>query len=82
MLITKKFRRKFLRDVIELKAETLGDQKWLTFKKDFDNGLDETYSYKDMHVFSNRLGNGLLNLGFQKGDGPFNKVNWKSYHCP
>lgn len=69
MLKKEKFRRKFLRDVIELKADTLGDQKWLTFIKDFDNGVDETYSYKDMHVFSNRLGNGLLNLGIQKGDG-------------
>ena len=68
----KKFRlgsKTLFRDVIKNKAETLGDKKWLTFIVDFDKGLDETYSYKDMHLFSNRLGNGLLNLGLKKGDG-------------
>jgi crotonobetaine/carnitine-CoA ligase len=68
----KKFRlgRKTLfRDVVKNYAETLGDKKWLTFIKDFDKGLDETYSYKDMHLLSNRLGNGLLKIGLKKGDG-------------
>ncbi len=68
----KKFRlgsKTLFREVIKNKAETLGDKKWLTFIVDFDKRLDETYSYKDMHLFSNRLGNGLLNLGLKKGDG-------------
>lgn len=65
----KKYKKNFLRDVLTQKAETLGDKKWLTFVTDFDKGLDETYSYKDMHLLSNRLGNGLLNLGLQRGDG-------------
>ena len=65
----KKYKKNLLRDVLEQKAETLGDKNWLTFVIDFDQGLDETYSYKDMHLFSNRLGNGFLNLGLQRGDG-------------
>ncbi len=70
MVVTKrKYKKNVLRDVLAQKAETLGDKNWLTFVTDFDNGLDETYSYKDLHLFSNRLGNGLLNLGLQRGDG-------------
>ena len=58
-----------VRDVIKHKAETVGDMVWLTFIKDFDKGLDEKYTYKDMHLLSNRLANGLSKLGFKKGDG-------------
>jgi acyl-CoA synthetase (AMP-forming)/AMP-acid ligase II len=68
----KKFRMRnstIFRDVIKHKAETLGDKKFLTFIRDFDKGVDETYTYKDVHLFSNRLGNGLLKLGLKKGDG-------------
>ena len=57
------------RDVIKHKAETIGDKKFLTFIRDFDKDIDETYTYKDVHVFSNRLGNGLFKLGLKKGDG-------------
>ena len=62
-------RSTILRDVIKHKAEAVGDKKFLTFIRDFDKGKDETYTYKDMHLFSNRLGNGLLKLGLKKGDG-------------
>lgn len=68
----KKFRfskKTLLRDVIKNKAETVGDMTWLIFVKDFDEGIDERYTYKDMHLLSNRLGNGLLNLGLKRGDG-------------
>ena len=69
---TKKFRltrKTLLKDVIKHKAETVGDKVFLTFIRDFDKGIDEKYTYKDMHLRSNRLGNGLMNLGIKKGDG-------------
>ena len=72
MSTTKKFRlrrKTILRDVIKHKAETVGDKVFMTYIRDFDNGLDEQYTYKDMHLMSNRLANGLLNLGIKKGDG-------------
>jgi len=62
-------RKTIMRDLIERKAETLGDKEFLTYIKDFDKGLDEKYSFKDMHTYSNRLANGLLKLGIKKGDG-------------
>jgi crotonobetaine/carnitine-CoA ligase len=68
----KKFRinkRTIMRDLIKHYAETLGEKVFMTFIRDFDKGLDEKYSYKDMHVYSNRLANGLLKLGIKKGDG-------------
>ena len=62
-------RKTILRDVIRHKAETVGDKVFLTFIRDFDKGIDENYTYKDMHLLSNRLGNGLFKLGIKKGDG-------------
>ena len=41
----------------------------MTYIRDFDKGIDEKYTYKDMHLQSNRLANGLLKLGVKKGDG-------------
>ncbi len=51
------------------KAETVGDKVFMTYIRDFDKELDEQYTFKDMHVMSNRLANGLINLGLKKGDG-------------
>ena len=68
----KKFRlttRTLMRDIIKHKADTLGDKLYLTFIRDFDKGIDEKYTYKDMDLLSNRLGNGLMKLGIKKGDG-------------
>jgi crotonobetaine/carnitine-CoA ligase len=62
-------RKTLLRDIIKNKAETVGDKVYLTYIRDFDKGIDEKYTYKDMHILSNCLGNGLLNLGLKKGDG-------------
>ncbi len=56
-------------DVVRSKAEKVGDKVFLTYIRDFDKGLDEKYTYRDMHVQSNRLANGLLKLGIKKGDG-------------
>jgi carnitine-CoA ligase len=56
-------------DAVKYKAATVGDKVYLTFIRDFDRGIDEKYTYRDMHVLSNRLANGLLNLGLTKGDG-------------
>jgi crotonobetaine/carnitine-CoA ligase len=68
----KKFRvsrRTLLRDIIKYKAETVPDKVYMTYIRDFDKRIDEKYTYKDMHLLSNRLGNGLLNLGLKKGEG-------------
>ncbi|MFO7963211.1 MAG: AMP-binding protein [Desulfobacterales bacterium] len=56
-------------DVVAYKANTVGDKVYLTYVRDFDNNVDETYTYRDMHRLSNRLANGLLKLGIKKGDG-------------
>ncbi|MHA2126798.1 MAG: AMP-binding protein [Promethearchaeota archaeon] len=72
MQTTKKFRLRrntILRDVVKHKAETVGDRVFMTYLRDFDNDIDEKYTYKDMHLMSNRLANGLLTLGLKKGDG-------------
>jgi crotonobetaine/carnitine-CoA ligase len=68
----KKFRvsrRTLLRDIIKHKAETVPDKVYMTYIRDFDKNIDEKYTYKDMHLLSNSLGNGLLNLGLKKGEG-------------
>ncbi len=59
----------FLREIIKHKAETVPDKVYMTYIRDFDKGIDETYTYKDIHLMSNRLGNGLSNLGLKRGDG-------------
>ena len=68
----KKFRisrRTLLRDIIKHKAETVPDKVYMTYIRDFDKKIDEKYTYKDMHLLSNRLGNGLLKLGLKRGEG-------------
>ena len=58
-----------LADVIKEKSDRIGDQLFLTYIRDFDKGVDEKYTYKDTHLLSNKIGNGLLKLGLKKGDG-------------
>ena len=68
----KKFRitrKTILREIIKNNAEIKGDKLFLTYIRDFDKGIDEKYTYKDLHLQSNRLGNGLLKLGIKKGEG-------------
>ena len=68
----RKFRinkRTLMRDLIKHYADTLGDKIFMTYIRDFDKGIDEKYSYLDMHSYSNQLANGLLKLGIKKGDG-------------
>ncbi|MHA2131814.1 MAG: AMP-binding protein, partial [Promethearchaeota archaeon] len=56
-------------DLVKSKAERIGDKVFLTFVRDFDNNIDEKYTYRDMHLKSNRLANGLLKLGMKRGEG-------------
>jgi crotonobetaine/carnitine-CoA ligase len=62
-------RRTLLRDIIKHKAETVGDKVYMIYIRDFDKNIDKQYTYKDMHLLSNRLGNGLFKLGHKRGDG-------------
>ncbi|HEC38658.1 hypothetical protein LCGC14_0553440 [marine sediment metagenome] len=56
-------------DLVKHKAETVGDKVFMTYVRDFDKNIDEKYTYRDMHLQSNRFANGLLNLGLKRGDG-------------
>jgi len=56
-------------DVVKKKAERVGDKVFLTYIRDFDKGIDEKYTYRDMHMQSNRFANGLMKLGYKAGDG-------------
>jgi len=56
-------------DIVKKKAERVGDKVYLTYVRDFDKGIDEKYTYRDMHIQSNRLANGLTKLGLKSGDG-------------
>jgi crotonobetaine/carnitine-CoA ligase len=47
----------------------VGDKVYLTYIRDFDKGIDETYTYRDMHLQSNRVANALLKAGLKRGDG-------------
>jgi len=58
-----------IRDVLKHKADTLGDKVFLTYIRDFDKGIDEKYTYRDMHLQSNRVANGLANLGADASTG-------------
>ena len=58
-----------LSDIIKRKAEKVGKKVFLTYIRDFDKGIEEKYTYKDMYIQSNRLANGLKNLGLKKGEG-------------
>ena len=65
-------------DVVKNKAETVGDKVFLTFVRDFDKGLDETYNYRDMHLSSNRVANGLSKFGLKAGTG----LSLMEINCP
>ncbi|MHA2283733.1 MAG: AMP-binding protein, partial [Promethearchaeota archaeon] len=56
-------------DLVKTKAEVVGDKVFLTFVRDFDKGIDENYTYRDMHLQSNRVANALLDAGLKRGDG-------------
>ena len=56
-------------DVVRYKADTVGEKEFMTYIRDFDEDIIEKFTYKDMHLLSNKLGNGLLKLGIGKGDG-------------
>ncbi|MFX1425421.1 MAG: AMP-binding protein [Promethearchaeota archaeon] len=56
-------------DVVKNKAETVGDKVFLTYIRDFDKGIDEKYTYRDIHLLSNRLANGLSKFGLKPGVG-------------
>ncbi len=58
-----------LREIITKWADKYGDKTFLTYVVDFDKGLDEIYSYKQMHAISNQFANGLIDLGIGRGDG-------------
>jgi crotonobetaine/carnitine-CoA ligase len=55
--------------LVRHKAETVGDKVFLTYIRDFDAGLEEKYTYRDMYLQSNRLANGLRRLGLEQRDG-------------
>ena len=56
-------------DVVRYKADTVGEKEFMTYVRDFDADIIEKFTYKDMHLLSNKLGNGLLKMGIGKGDG-------------
>jgi len=56
-------------DIVKQKAEKVGKKVFLTYIRDFDKGIEEKYTYKDMNIQSNRIVNGLVKLGLKKGDG-------------
>jgi crotonobetaine/carnitine-CoA ligase len=62
-------RETMIGDIITKWAKQYGDKTFLTYVVDFDKGLDEKYSYKQMHTISNRFANGLLDLGIGRGEG-------------
>ncbi len=56
-------------ELMKHKAESVGEKVYLTYIRDFDRNVEEKYTYRDMHLLSNRLGNGLERLGLERGDG-------------
>jgi len=56
-------------ELVKHKAESVGDKGFLTYIRDFDAGLEEKYTYRDMHLLSNRAANGLRKLGLEPRDG-------------
>ncbi len=62
-------RQTLMRELIKKWAEFYGDKPFLTYVADFDKGLDEKYSFKDIHLYSNRLANGFLKIGIGRGSG-------------
>ena len=74
--IAKKLREKYnitptttFADLVKTKAEVSGDKVFLTFIRDFDKGIDEIYTFRDMDIQSNRVANALLGAGLKRGDG-------------
>jgi crotonobetaine/carnitine-CoA ligase len=65
-------------DVMKNKAETVGNKVFLTYVRDFDKGIDEKYTYLEMHLQSNRVANGLSKLGVSKGTG----ISLMEINCP
>lgn len=65
-------------DVMKNKAETVGDRVFLTYIRNFDKGIDEDYTYRDIHLQSNRVANGLSKLGVGKGIG----ISLMEINCP
>ena len=58
-----------IKDIFKSYSAFYGDQAFLTYISDFDNGIDETYTYNDMHIISNQLANGFKEIGIGRGDG-------------
>jgi crotonobetaine/carnitine-CoA ligase len=56
-------------EFVRHKAQSAGDKVFLTYIRDFDKDIEEKYTYRDMHLLSNRMGNGLQKLGLKQGDG-------------
>ncbi|MFX0081774.1 MAG: AMP-binding protein [Candidatus Hodarchaeota archaeon] len=56
-------------DLVKRKAEVAGDKVFLTFIRDFDKGIDEKYTYRDMYLKSNRFSNALQKIGINRGEG-------------
>ncbi len=56
-------------DLVKTKAEVVGDKVYLTYVRDFDKGIDKNYTYRDIHLQSNRVANALLKAGLKRGDG-------------
>jgi crotonobetaine/carnitine-CoA ligase len=56
-------------ELVKHKAQTAGDKVFLTYIRDFDQDIVERYTYRDTHLASNRLANGLLKLGLKQRDG-------------
>ena len=61
--------KSLLKDVIRNLSDFYGDKEFFTYVSDFDKEKDETYTYKDMHIISNRLANGFNNIGIKRGNG-------------
>ncbi len=56
-------------ELMKIKADKVGNKVFLTYIRDYDKGIDEKYTYQDMHEQSNRLANGLQKLGIKEGVG-------------
>ncbi|MFW9824024.1 MAG: AMP-binding protein [Candidatus Thorarchaeota archaeon] len=56
-------------ELVKTKADIVGNKVFMTYIRDFDNDIVEKYTYRDMHIQSNRVANALLNLGLNKGNG-------------
>ncbi len=56
-------------ELMRHKAESVGDKVFLTYIRDFDSDVEEKYTYRDIHLLSNRMANGLQKLGVGQRDG-------------